>query len=292
MLKATGLIRSLVVGATLCLAGAARADDVPAVDPALHAAVPASFQQAGVKAAAFNDWPPDEFTDKGTLMGWSIDMAHAMSARIGVPFELTGTSFDAIIPGIASGRFDVGFSSFGVTPERLKVLDFVPQRMEGTGYASLSNKFVPVEKVEDLCGHSVAVLTGAWDYQFLLKVSAESCASKGGPAIDLQQFATQNNAELAVSSGRVELVAAGSAKLSYLAKQIGTFSVASYTSNAVYNGIGVKKGSPIGPVLRDALQKMMDDGSYRAIMAKWGVDKNGMLNKAILVTEADPDPKP
>ncbi len=89
----------------------------------------------GVKIAAFNDWPPDEFVEDGVLKGWSIDMAKAMSERIGVPFEFTATSFDAIIPGLASKRFDAGFSSFGVTPERLDLLDFIPQRKEGTAYA-------------------------------------------------------------------------------------------------------------------------------------------------------------
>ena len=35
----------------------------------------------------------------------------------------------------------------------------------------------------------------------------------------------------------------------------------------------------------------MDDGSYKALMAKWGVDGSGMLEKAVLVDQAHPDPK-
>jgi len=224
-------------------------------------------------------------------MGWSIDMAKALSAKLGVDFNITGTSFEVIIPGLTSKRFDAGFSSFGVTEERLKALDFIPQRMEGTAYAFLSSKPLKIVKEEDLCGHSIAVLTGAWDFQFLTKVSKEKCTDKGSPAIDLQQFTTQNNAELSVSSGRVEMVAAGSAKLAYMAKQTGTFSLSELTSNAVYNGIGVRKGDPLGPALKSVLQSMIDDGSYKALMAKWGVDKNGMLDKAVLVTEENPDPK-
>ena len=46
--------------------------------------------------------------------------AEAMSAKLGVEFHVTGTSFEVIIPGLSSGRFDAGFSSFGVTAERLK----------------------------------------------------------------------------------------------------------------------------------------------------------------------------
>ena len=68
---------------------------------ALQDAVPENYRK-GVKIAAFNDWPPDEFVEDGVLKGWSIDMAKAISERIGVPYEFTAPSFDAIIPGLAS----------------------------------------------------------------------------------------------------------------------------------------------------------------------------------------------
>jgi polar amino acid transport system substrate-binding protein len=261
------------------------------MDKTLHDALPDQYTSEGVKVAAFNDWPPDEFVENGELKGWSIDMAKAMSARLGVDFHFTPTSFEVIIPGLKTGRFDAGFSSFGVTAERLKTLDFIPQRMEGTAYAFLKEKPLTITKEADLCGHNIAVLTGAWDFQFLTKVSKTTCTDKGLKPIDLQQFTTQNNAELAVSSGRVEMVAAGSAKLAYLAKQTGTFALSELTSNAVYNGIGVRKGDPLGPALKNTLQAMIDDGSYKAIMAKWGMDKQGLLTKAVLVTEDNPDPK-
>jgi polar amino acid transport system substrate-binding protein len=260
------------------------------VNKALHDALPASYQTAGVKVAAFNDWPPDEFVENGELKGWSIDMAKAMSERLGVPFAFEPTSFDVIIPGLAAKRFDAGFSSFGVTPERLEVLDFIPQRKEGTGYAYLKGKGLALQSEKDLCGHSVALITGAWDFQYLTKVSKETCVDAGSKPIDLQQFTTQNAAELAVSSGRVEIVAAGSAKLAFLAKQTGKFELAGFISNAVYNGIGVRKGDPLGPALKGALQAMIDDGSYKALMAKWGVDGAGMLDKAVLITKANPNP--
>ncbi|MGN6538683.1 MAG: ABC transporter substrate-binding protein [Mesorhizobium sp.] len=280
LVRAAGLAGALVASA-LAANGAE-------VDKALHDALPANYQTNGVSVAVFNDWPPDEFVENGELKGWSVDMAKAMSERLGVPFKFEATSFDVIIPGLASKRFDAGFSSFGVTPERLEVLDFIPQRKEGTGYAFLKGKDMKLAGEDDLCGHSVALLTGAWDFQYLAKVSEEKCAGK--KPIELQQFTTQNAAELAVSSGRVEIVAAGSAKLAYLAKQTGKFDMAPFVSNAVYNGIGVRKGDPLGPALEGALAAMMKDGSYKEIMAKWGVDGAGMLEKAVLVTKDNPNP--
>ena len=281
----------LVLGLAATAGMAAAQDAAPAVDKALHDALPKDYQDNGVKVAAFNDWPPDEFAEGGSLKGWSIDMAKAMSAKLGVPFTLTGTSFEAILPGLAARRFDAGFASFAPVPDRLKVLDFIPQRSDGTAYAYLKSRPLQIDALKDLCGKSVAVLTGAFDFQYLTKLSAETCVKEGLPPISLQQFTTESSAELAVSSRRVQLVAAGSAKLQYLAKQTGTYAVSGLAVNELYNGIGVRKGDPLGRVLRDTLQAMIDDGSYHTIMARWGVDSQGVLKKAVLVTADDPDPK-
>lgn len=63
------------------------------------------------------------------------------------------------------------------------------------------------------------------------------------------------------------------------------------SSRALYNGIGVRKGDPLGTALKTALPSMIDDGGCATIMARWGVDKEGILHKAVLVTAADPDPR-
>ncbi len=188
LLRATALAGALA--ASVIAAHAAGVDKVP-VDKALHDALPADYQSKGVTVAVFNDWPPDEFVENGQLKGWSVDMAKAMSERLGVPFKFEGTSFDVIIPGLVSKRYDAGFSSFGVTPERLEALDFVPQRKEGTGYAFLKGKDLKLNSEEDLCGHSIALLTGAWDFQYLTKILAlvnhtvskqgNSCSSRSKP---------------------------------------------------------------------------------------------------------------
>ena len=192
------------------------------------------------------------------------------------------------------GRLAFPDAALGVaetTAARLKVLDFIPQRSDGTAYAYLKSKPLKIDEMKDLCGKSIAVLTGAFDFQYLTTVSADTCVKAGLTPINLQQFTTENTAELAVSSGRVQLVAAGSAKLQYLAKQTGTFAVSGLAVNELYNGMGVRKGDPLGTALKSALQSMIDDGTYAAIMTRWGVGKQGILHKAVLVTAADPDPK-
>ncbi len=42
----------------------------------------------------------------------------------------------------------------------------------------------------------------------------------------------------------------------------------------LYQGAVVPKGSPLGPVLHDGMKVLMDNGTYAAIMKKWGLENN------------------
>ena len=257
-------------------------------DVALHNAVPANYRSNGVKIAVFNDWPPDEFLQNNQLTGWSVDLAHAMAAVLNLKFTYTPTSFDAVLPGIQNGRFGAGFASFGITPQRLQVLSFIPERSDGETYAALQTSNLDITALSQLCGHSVAVLTGAFDYQYLLSESKSVCTAKGSKPITLDQYTTQTEAELAVLSGRAQLTAGGSADLGYMVRQQPKMALSTLVVNPVYNCIGVRKGDKLGISLADALQQLINDGVYQQIMKKWGV--GGLVSKGMLATQSDPDP--
>lgn len=283
------MMKSVVSGLTawaLLSAASVNAEVIPSMRDAL----PQEYQDNGVKVAVFNDWAPDEFLDSdGVLKGWSVDIAHEIESRLGVPFAYEATSFDAIIPGLESGRFDAGFSSFGSTPERLKVLDFVAQRKIGTAFGFAKDSELVVKKPEDACGLTVAVLTGAWDAQLVEKLNKEVCDGGGLNEITMQDYTSQAQAELAVRSGRAQATVASSVKLAYIAAQTGDMKVSDLVLDPVNSNIGVRKGDPLGQVMTEAIQSMIDDGSYKAIMEKWGIADSGMLTKALLITEENPD---
>ncbi|GMB80032.1 ABC transporter substrate-binding protein [Shinella zoogloeoides] len=278
------MIKSILAGCILSavLAMPAFAD----VIPALHDALPQEYKDNGIKAAVFNDWAPDEYLDAdGQLKGWSVDIAKEMQERLGVTFTFEGTSFDAIIPGLQSKRFDAGFASFGTTAERLKALDFVSQRRIGTSFAYPASSALSIKSPADACGLTIAVLNGAWDIGLLERLNANECKDK---PIIMQTHGTQAQAELAVRSNRAQATVGGSVKLSYMAKQTRDLKTSELVLSPVNSCIGVRKGDPLGQVLTDTIQSMIDDGTYEKIMAKWGLNDSGMLDKALLITEEHP----
>ena len=250
----------------------------------LTSLVPADLKSATI--GVFSDWAPEEFVEAGQVKGWSVDLAKAMAANLGMTVKYEATGFDTIIPGLGNGRYAAAVASLGVTPERLKTVDFVPLQKEGTSFAWKKGNSITVNTVKDVCGKTVAVLTGAYEFQYLTAQNAETC---GSTPMKIQQFKDQPSAELAVTSGRVDLVAAGSGKLKYTAKQGGQIVVSDLLINAVYNGIGLPKGSKLGPALKAALEKAIDDGTYAKIRAQWGATSKGDLTKAVLITEANPE---
>jgi len=254
----------------------------------LHSKVPAKFVSSGVKVAVFNDWAPDEFMANGQLTGWSVDLAHAIASTLGLKFTYVPTSFDAVLPGLQNGRFDLGFASFAPTAQRMQVLSFIPERSDGTAYASKASSHLSITKVSDLCGLTVAELTGAYDYTYLTGVSKSTCVAKGKKAITLDQFPTQTAAQLAVTSGRVQLVAAGSATLNYWAKQTGGLSVSKFIANADYNCIGVSKTNPLGNIVAQAMQQLIKTGVYKTIMAHWGLATADPVTRGMFITAKNP----
>ena len=173
-------------------------------------------------------------------------------------------------------------------PRPLLALSFIPERSDGTAYASLKASDLDIKSVSDLCGLTIAELTGAYDYTYLTGVSQTTCVANGKPAITLDQFPTQTEAQLAVTSGRVQAVAAGSATLNYWAKQTGNISVSQFIANADYNCIGVKKNSVLGPLVAKAMQVLITRGTYRTIMAHWGLATADPVTRAMYITEANP----
>ena len=66
---------------------------------------------------------PFEMTNKkGEIMGFEVDILKVMAKALGVKLELVSISYDGIIPGLLTGKFDMIGCGMTVTAERnLKV---------------------------------------------------------------------------------------------------------------------------------------------------------------------------
>src|SRR6476661_5617606 len=107
------------------------------VDNKVAAQVPSDIKSKGtLTVAADATYAPNEFiaSNGSTVIGMDADLAKAISQAMGLQSTVKNATFDSIIPGLAANKYDLGMSSFTITKEREKTVDFVSYAQAGTSF--------------------------------------------------------------------------------------------------------------------------------------------------------------
>lgn len=71
------------------------------------------------------DWAPWSFVDENDqLMGFDVEVARAIAAKLGVEAEIIPGEWDGLFAGMDAGRYDIVVNGVEVTPERTEKYDF------------------------------------------------------------------------------------------------------------------------------------------------------------------------
>lgn len=82
-------------------------------------------QTGVVRNVLFNDYPPFSYLDDNNqLVGFDVDVAHAVAQKLGVKLELATPGWETIVSGKWRGRWDMCICSMTPNAERIKMLDF------------------------------------------------------------------------------------------------------------------------------------------------------------------------
>lgn len=254
---------------------AAGSTDGLKVNSALHDALPAEIRSKGVLTLATDPTdPPLEFYSAGNkLIGAEVDLANALGVVLGVKVKLVPAKFDAIIPGIQSGRYDGSVSGFADRVDRQKVVDFVDYFVSSRAYLIKTGTQPALKDATELCGKKVAVAKGTTMAESIVTQSSD-CKSGGKPAIDAQIYPDQSAGVLAVQSGRADLtILSDHAALWISKKSKGALDVVLRPKEGNdINGIVLKKGGLVSPVQK-AVQQLMDTGTFTNLFTKWNLQK-------------------
>jgi len=246
--------------------------------------VPASIKSKGTLTVASDaSYPPDEFiaSDGHTVIGMDPDLMKALGAIMGLKVKVVNQTFDSIIPGLAAGKYNVGASSFTDTKEREKTVDFVTYLTAGESFFTKTSGGTTVSGLSDLCGRTVAVEKGTTE-ETDANTQSGKCTKAGKAKVTVLSFPDQNGANLALSSGRAQLGFADSPVAEYQVKKSnGTFKIVGPSiANAPY-GLAVAKDSGLTTPLLSALQVLMKNGQYKAILTPWGIEAGAIANPKI-----------
>ncbi len=252
--------------------------------PKIAKLVPAKISHKGTLTVASDaTYAPMELIAKDgkTVVGVDADLAKALGTVLGLHFKVVNATFDAIIPGIQSGKYDVGMSSFTDTKARQKVVDFVTYFSAGTSFYVKAAGGPKLTGLASLCGKSVAVENGTTE-QADATAQGQKCKKAGKPGVKVSAFHDQNEANLAIASGRAQVGMADSPVAAYIVKQSnGQFKLTGKSYGTAPYGIALPKGNGMTKPILAAVKYLIKNGAYHTILVKWGVQGGALSNPKI-----------
>lgn len=255
--------------------------------------VPDEFKDAPIKNAIYNVYPPQEFMENGKLVGIQPDLVAAMAEVMDAKFDNASIgSFDTLIPGVVSGRYDMSSADFGVTEDRLKEVDFVTQFKLGTAFAVKEGSGITISEATDLCGHSVGVQSGSYFIDQVKEADAQ-CAEAGSDPIDLKTFPDDGARVLALTNGRIDVTATAEDAMAYaIDSESLPFELQEFVYAPLEQGMVVADGSDLGPALQAAMQELVSNGTYAKVLEKWGITESGYTSPDEVLHLTQPDQAP
>lgn len=249
--------------------------------------LPARIRKAGaITVGADIEFPPLEFYAEGssTPEGFDVDLAKALARKLGVRAAFVNFSdLDGLLPALVAGRFDVVMSGIGDTPERRKLgVTFVDYLMAGASIVVPKRNPRAVQSLDDLCGQVVAVQRDTEQDTQTVPDQSARCRVLGRAEVNVIALDSEAGALERLRDGRVAAVLVDSAVAGYLAKTGAEFDAIGPPSGGANYGIAVaNRDTDLRVALVDALVAVMADGTYRALVEKWGLTRAALDAAAV-----------
>jgi polar amino acid transport system substrate-binding protein len=251
-------------------------------DTSLADKVPAEIKAAGKLTIGTDaSYAPSEYLDADgkTIIGFDVDLFNAVAQKLGLTTEWQAATFDSIIPGVGTGKYNVGVSSFTVNAKRIKEATMVSYFSAGTQWAAKAGASITPD---DACGKKIAVQTATVQVDDITARS-KKCTGAGKPKITIDQYQAQSDATNAVVTGKDDAMLADSPVCAYAVKQTnGQLAlVGDIYDSAPYGYVLPKAQADFGAAIEAALKALIADGTYKTILTKWGVEAGAVTDPAV-----------
>ncbi|MEU2433792.1 ABC transporter substrate-binding protein [Streptomyces sp. NPDC007861] len=260
--------------------------------------LPQTIRDKGViKVGSDIAYPPVEFKDaSGKVVGIDPDIADALSKQLGVRFEFENGTFDSLLTGLRSKRYDIAMSAMTDTKDRQNGIDsetgkkvgegvdFVDYFTAGVSIYTKKGDDKGIKTWADLCGKKLVVQRGTVS-EDLAKAETAKCVKAKKGKITIEAFDNDQQAQTRLRAGGAD---AGSADFPVaLHAQLTSgggkdFQIVGEQVEAAPYGIAVAKQNA---QLRDAIQAALDaivkTGEYQKILAKWKAESGAVTEAKI-----------
>lgn len=221
-----------------------------------------TIKEKGVMRIAMSGaYPPFNFVnEENQVVGFDPAIGTEIGKRMGIEVEIVTTAWDGIIGGLLANKYDAIVGSMSITEERDEVVDFVGPYYT-TKRAVFTKAGSEITSVTQLSDATVGVTLGETHEEWAQSQGYTMKTYKGLPELLLE-----------LENGRVDVIVNDSIAAILAMKEIGYDFVMlpDLETDVIGAGIAIREGNPeLAAAMQEALDAMMEDGTYVEIAEKW-----------------------
>ena len=213
--------------------------------------------------------PPLQFVDSsGKLKGMRIELGTEIAKRLCLKPDYVKIEFDAMVPGLQGGRWDMINTGIFFTPARVKLMYMIPYESQAISISVANADKGKISKIEDLAGKAVGVEVGGFE-ETKTRAIDEDLKKKGLAGLTIRTFNTFAIAYQALKAGQVDAVTS----IDGVAKEYQDRGDFARALSGLYPApVALAfKSKELALAVKAVLDGMKKDGSYDKLFASYGV---------------------
>ena len=220
-----------------------------------------------------NAYPPLQFLDKdGKAVGWEYDAIAEIAKRLDLKVKYANISWDAMIPAVSEGQFDMGMTGITITDERKQKVDFSEPYMRSESIMMVrgdESRFTDAKSFAANPNLLIGAQPGTTP--FYTAVYSVLDGNEQNPRIKLME--TFGATVEALKAGDVDTVLTDmTAGKGYVEASGGKLKLVGEPLGAEDFGFIFPKGSELVAPMNAAIAALKADGTFDALNKKWFLD--------------------
>ena len=221
-----------------------------------------------------NAYPPLQFVEpkSGDAIGWEYDAMNELATRLNFKLVIENSSWDAMIPAISEGQYDIGMTGITIRDDRKEVVDFSDSYMRSEMFMLVradENRFSSGEEFASIDDGLIGAQVGTTP--FYTAVYEILDGNEQNPRITL--FETFGASVQALRTGDVDLILTdGTAGAGYVDANPDVFKLVGEAMGSEDFGFIFQKGSDLREPINAGIASLREDGTLDTLNTKWFLD--------------------
>lgn len=220
-----------------------------------------------------NAYPPLQFIDgEGKAAGWEYDAMAEIAKRLNLAVKYENTSWDAMIPAVSGGQYDIGMTGITIRDDRKEQVDFSDPYMRSEMVMMVRGDEARFTDAKSFAADPDLLMAAQpGTTPFYVGVYEVLDGNEANPRIKM--FETFGAGVEALKAGDVDLVLTDSTGGNgYVAASNGGLKIVGEKLGAEEFGFIFPKGSDLVAPVNAAIAALKADGTLEALDRKWFLD--------------------